>query len=136
MFSSGPTSQSGLKRGLPLLDTGEIAYACLLGLALRQREQASSPWHEVSVSPTYSSKLAMTRTRSSGGIMTLTSPGVYVGSISPYFPHVHTQTMRHLPSSPKRSPRLTDFLLYGRFLLNAVEWHYFQLDFHDHSQGS
>lgn len=45
MFSSGPTSQSGLKRGLPLLDTGEIAHTCVLGLALRQR--ASSPWHEV-----------------------------------------------------------------------------------------
>lgn len=40
MFSSGPTSQSGLKRGLPLLDTGEIAHTCVHGLALRQREQA------------------------------------------------------------------------------------------------
>lgn len=126
MFSSGPTSQSGLKRGLPLLDTGEIAYACLLGLALRHSEQASSPWHEVSVSPTHSSKLAMTRTRSSGGIMTLKSPGVYVGSISPYFPHVHTQTMRH-PVPPKDPPDLQTSCSVGGFFLTLLSGIIFNL---------
>lgn len=105
MFSSGPTSQSGLKRGLPLLDTEEIAYACLLGLALRHSEQASSPWHEVSVSPTHSSKLAMTRTRSSGGIMTLKSPGVYVGSISPYFPPCAYTDHETLTQFPQKIPQ-------------------------------
>lgn len=107
---------------------------CMRSWAGAQTERASSPWHEVNVSPTHSSKLAMTRTRSSGGIMTLKSPGVYVGSISPC---VYTDHEIFTQFPQKDPPDLhTDFLLYGRFLLNAVEWHYFQLDFHDQSQRS
>lgn len=38
--------------------------------------------------------------------MTLKSPGVYVGSISPYFPHVHTQTLTQFPQKIPQTYRL------------------------------